>query len=309
MRKLVLIAMACISTASFAQMAKVSSAENIVNLSALGGARANINEAKTMIDEALASPKSNTKAKTYIVAAKVYATLAGMDKDPNGLQQAKEYIQKAIEMDEKGDEKGKGIGKSKKDIENALKGDIRNQAINAGVKGFDKQDFKMAKEAFMTALWANQTGSGDAYSVVGDSAIFYNAALAAMQDKDWPVSAKYFMQCAELNYDGALSLRRANYSYQQMGDSTQMEKTLHKGIELYPSNIDILKELVQFYLTSNRNEEALVYLDQAIQKDPSNGIFYYARGCLYEKIDKNKSIEDYKTAVAKSPKLYNAHYN
>ena len=309
MKKLVLMAVACLSTASYAQMAKVSSADNIVTLSSLGGGRANIDEAKKNIDEALENSKSNTKAKTYVVAAKVYATLAGMGKSEDGLEKAKAFIEKAIQLDQQGDEKGKGVGKSKKDIDIALKDNLYKQAINAGIAGFDKQDYKSAKEAFNFALWSSKTAAGDSYQEMPDSSVFFNAALAAMQDKDWAMSAEYFTKCSELNYDGPLSLRRANYSYQQLGDSAKMEKTLQRGIELYPSNIDILKELIQFYLSSNRNEEALVYINKALEKDPDNGMFYYARGCLNEKIDKDKSISDYQTAIAKNPKIYNAHYN
>lgn len=302
MKKIVLLAAICFTTASYAQTAKVTSADNMLLLQ-------KYDEAKANIDEALANEKSNTKPKTFIVAASVYSKLAAEGKDSEGVNKAKTYIEKAIELDQKGDAKGKGIGKSQKDINNALQTTFFQNAVNAGIRGFDEQNYKLAKTSFATALWAKQTAMGDAYKAVDDSTIIYNTAIAALQDEDWKMGVEYFEKSVEVDYEGPMSVLRANYCLQQLGDSASMESLLHKGFEKYPNSKDILTTLIQFYLSAQRNEEALVYLNQAITKDPENAQFYFARGCLNEKINKDDAIADYNTALSKNPNLFNALYN
>jgi tetratricopeptide (TPR) repeat protein len=88
-----------------------------------------------------------------------------------------------------------------------------------------------------------------------------------------------------------------------------MEKTLKYGFQKYPESKDVLTTLIQYYLSAQRSSEALVYLNQAIEKDPTNVQYYFARGCLNEKIDVEKAIEDYNIALEKDPKFFNALYN
>ena len=41
--------------------------------------------------------------------------------------------------------------------------------------------------------------------------------------------------------------------------------------------------MVDLYMKLNKNEEALKYLDMAIQQDPTNVTYYFAKGALLEK--------------------------
>lgn len=303
MKKLTLmvVALASLSTLGFGQKQKVTLAENSILLQ-------KFDDAKTNIEEAIANEKTATWPKTYLVAADLYGKMAAAGKDDAGIDKAKEYILKAIEFDAVTDAKGKGAFKFKKDITKQLE-QLATQSINAGVKGFDIKNYNMAKKAFITATWANKERLGDQYNMVLDSTLVYNAAIAAMQESDWETAIEYFGKCVEVEYDGPLSVRRITYSLAQLKDTARMEENLKKGFQKYPEDKDILTELIQFYLNAHRNEDALVYLNEAIAKDPSNPQFYFARGCLNEKIDINAAISDYTTAIEKNPSFYNALYN
>ncbi len=295
------LAVAMVAVAANAQKTKVTNAENSLLLQ-------RYDDAKTNIDEALASDKSNTWPKTFVVAADVYSTLDAQSKLDNGLGQAKEYIIKAEELDAKGDEKGKGAGKYEKDIAKVLQ-KFSNNATNVGVNCFNNKNYKGAKEAFVSVIWANQKVAGATYNEVNDSIFFLNAALAAMQEEDYAFAAEYFDKCVTIDYDGPMSTLRANYCYQQLNDTVNIERILQKGFEKYPDNKDILTTLIQHYLTAQKNDEALVYLNQAIEKDSENALFYYARGCLNEKINIDAAVTDYKKAIDIDGKLFNALYN
>ena len=134
MKKLTLIvAMACLATAGYAQKSKIANAKNNLILM-------RYDEAKAAIDEAIANEKTANFVGTYTMAADVYGKLAANGKDTAGIEKAKMYIEKAMELDAKGDAKGKGIGKFQKDIKEScatLAGNAEQSAHNDwGAKKF-----------------------------------------------------------------------------------------------------------------------------------------------------------------------------
>lgn len=302
MKRIALLAVAALAVgAAQAQKPKISQAENMLLLQKYDDAKANI-------DEALAHEKSNTLPRTYIVASEVYATMDANGKLDGGIMKAKEYLQKAQELDQAGDAKGKGKGKNAKEISKTTE-KFANNAINVGVNNFNNKNYVAAKEAFNNVIWAHKQVKGEAYQVVEDSVFYLNTALSAMQAEDYQMAVENFNICFEIDYDGPMSVLRANYCYQQMGDSTNMERTLKAGFEKYPEDKEVLANLIQYYLSSQQNDVALDYLNTAITKDPTNALFFYARGCLNEKINMENAIADYKKAIELKGDLFNALYN
>ena len=128
MKKVLFLAAAAIAAVSAnAQKAKVNMAENAIILQ-------QYDKAKESIDEALQNPKTQEFVKTYIVAAKAYLHLASADS--TNLTKAKEFMLKAVELNEKGDSKGKGIGKFTKDINKAF-GELSGIAENYAGKAYE----------------------------------------------------------------------------------------------------------------------------------------------------------------------------
>ncbi|MBP5420774.1 MAG: tetratricopeptide repeat protein [Bacteroidales bacterium] len=304
MKKIVLVmtALVAASTATWAQKAKVKSAENCVILK-------QFDKAKSDIDEAMVHAKTADDPNTFLTAADVYIECAinGVG-DDDMLDKAKSFIEKAEELDAKGNAKGKNIGKAQKAILKYYQ-QFNGKAQQYGSKAWGDKNFKNAKKAFDYAIWSNKQRLKEAYNEIADTTEIYNSALAAMQEPDYKFAAERFMKTAELGYDGPMSILRANYCFEQMGDSASMEKTLKYGFQKYPESKDVLTTLIQYYLSAQRSSEALVYLNQAIEKDPTNVQYYFARGCLNEKIDVEKAIEDYNIALEKDPKFFNALYN
>ncbi len=289
----------------YAQKGKVTAADSYLTTN-------DAESAKKAIDAALANEKSNTWPKTYIVAAKVYTQLYKEGKDPQGVMKAYDFYKKAIELDAKGNEKGKGKGKYKKDILFALTFFVAD-ITNAGIEAFNKEDYKTAYKAFEAVLKLNNEVERledipeDKMSI--DTAIVYNCALAAYNAKEWDDAEKYFKKTIALGYGGGDAVLLLNQVYVNTKDSTKMGQNLLKGVELYPEDERILTSLIQFYLSSKNNEAALNYLNKAIERDPENASYYYARGVLFESIDKEKSIENYKKAIEIDPKFFNALFN
>lgn len=298
MKKLTLIvATACLATAGYAQKAKVSSAKNMLILQ-------RVDEAKAAIDEAIANPKTESFAGTYTIAADVYGKLGATGKDANGIEQAKTYLQKAMELDAKGDAKGKGIGKFKKDIMESCATFSAN-AEQAAVANWGAKDYRSAMNNFKNVLWANEK-KVENYDMVSDSLIYYNLASAAWLCEEYQTSADFFEKSYQAKYEPQKSLIFASQCYEKLNNNEKREATLKKGFENYPDDKEILQNLINYYITAEKNNEALAYLNEAIKKDPENPQFYYARAFLNEKINPTEAITDYEKSISLDENYFNA---
>ncbi len=304
MKKIILLFISVLTiTTTFAQKGKVTAAESLL-------AEGSTDKAKEAIDLAMTNEKSNTWPKTYIVAAKIYTQLYKDSKDSAGVIKAAEYYEKAIEFDKKGNEKGKQIGRYKKEIGQALVF-FGNELTNAGVEAFNKENYTAAVKAFSSILDLNKNEY--AIAIQGektDTSIIYNAALAAYNGEDWENAEKYFGQAIDLKYGGGDAVLLLDQVYQNAGDSTKMDANLKKGFELYPEDSRILTALINYYLTTKQNDKAFDYLNTAIEKDATNPSFYYARGVLNDN-SKNfdKALADYNKCLELDPEYFNALYN
>ncbi len=301
MKKVLILAISALALTNVAeaQRAKVTQAENMLVLNKL-------DDAKTNIDLALEHEKTKKDVNTYLVASEVYIRLYQQGSDADGLEKAKTYMQTAIELDAKGNEKGKNVNKYLKKINEAL---VKLSGYSEGAAGefWNKKDFKNSELAFAGCIWFNS--HTDNYQEVNDTVLFINSGVAAMQAEDWQYGAEAFIKAGRLNGGGYMSYLRATYCYQQLKDSANIESTLKEGFERYPQEQDMLNSLINYYLQAQKNDEALAYLNSAIEKDPSNPQYYFARGCLKEKTSLLDAVADYKIAVEKDGKFYNALYN
>ncbi len=302
MKRLALFAILIIgASTAFAQKGKVSAANGYRETN-------DLEAAQKAIDVALENEKSKDWPKTYIVAAKVYTDLYKNGQDAEGINKAVEFYKKAIELDQKGDEKGKNIGKFEKEIKLALtffKPDLQN----AGIEGFNTEDFNAALVAFENVLLINDLDMFKAEDPGVDTAIVYNCALAAYNAKNWEKAEQYFKQSIDLKYGGGDAVLLLKQVYDNAGDSLKMGEALQYGFTQYPNDERILTNLIQFYLDSKQNDAALEYLNTAIENDPENPSFYYARGVLYESIEKDKAIENYEKCLEIDDKFFNSLYN
>ncbi|TLX73757.1 hypothetical protein E9993_14470 [Labilibacter sediminis] len=304
MKKTVLFLAAVLTfTVGMAQKGKVTTATTLLD-------QGDVEKAKEAIDEAMANEKSNTWPKTYIVAAKVYSNLAKKGKDDEGVIKAAEFYKKAIELDKKGDAKGKKIGRYKNEIGQSLLL-FSGELTNAGVEAFNKEDFAGAVEAFDGLLELN--ANDYLIAIQGektDTLIIWNIALAAYNGKDWASAEKYFNQSVDLKYGGGDAIILMHQMYTETADSTKMGANLIKGFETYPEDNRILTYLINYYLDTKQNDKALDYLNTAIEGDDTNPSFYYARAVLNDNLKNvDLALEDYKTCLELDSEYFNALYN
>lgn len=278
-----------------AQKSNVRSAKNLIG-------QGKLKEAKVKLDEAFKHEKSKDWEDTYFAYGRL-AQEAGVSENEefnklvdSPFKTAYKNYMKAIELNE--------TLKNAVNIQLPL---LLNAVINKGIKGFQTKDYTAALDDFEFAL---KIGENEIFGGAADTSVTYNAALAAFNGEIYDKAIKHFQTCKELGYGGPDLYLLLKNCYLAKEDSTGATIILQEAFEAYPGNEAVLVHLVNFYLVSGRNEQALEYLAIAKEKDPSNATFYHAEGVLYDKADEpDKAMKAYLKATELNPTYFDTQYN
>ncbi|MEA3446509.1 MAG: tetratricopeptide repeat protein, partial [Bacteroidota bacterium] len=340
MRKLVIVLIACLSVISVnAQKNKVVSAINYLKYGEL-------EKAKVAIDKATVHQKTLNWEKTWWVRGKVYQAINDQcmynqdekfcELSPDAPEITLQAFMKAINLNFK-DEKWhnldilnkesdvKVFAKLMQDPKNLNNWEIAqdilmnrfpglaNIFVNVGVKQFEsklEEENKIAVESFERSLFfSSMTGKID-------TPLYYYTALAAQKSKQYEKAVEYFEQCTKFEY-GEDNDNKAYMFYgmaknnMQLGDTVKYIESLKSGIEKYPdASSSLVTDLINYYLSKDMNQEALDYLEVAIQRSPNNHTYHFAQGSLFDKMGK---FDEAKSSYLKSLKIkadfFDANYN
>ncbi|MBI9066257.1 MAG: tetratricopeptide repeat protein [Salinivirgaceae bacterium] len=285
----------------------VVSAQNSKVQSALNYSKPQYNQldkAQEAIELAIKHEKTQDKAKTWKVRGQVYQAIANSKDEnfqklsDNPLKVAFESYKKALELDEK--------GQLKNEISIQLKF-IGVLMINKGIDYFNTKEFLKAFDVFESSLAIDEIVDPGKI----DTAIIFNAGVAADQGKDFDNAIKYYKKTAELGYEGAKVYGYIANIEKDKGDTVAYVTALKDGISAYPADNTILRvELINYYLNKGMSDLALEYLAKAIEKDPTNHTFYFAQGALYDELkDFENAKASYEKAVEINPEYFDAYYN
>ncbi len=296
---LALFVLISVTYGTFAQMGKVTSALSYIEQGLL-------DKAKEALDQALVNEKSKDNPRTWMAKGKLAQATFSSDnpkfksfyEDP--LQEAVAAYEKALELDTKGA------------IEKQLKLNntyvlLGNDLINQGVQRFEAQDFAGALKSFETCI---KVSSSDLYIAVPDTGIYFNAGLAAFNGKIYDKAIKHFQTCADMGYEGATPYFLIYSCYKEMNDMTNAENTLKAAFEKYPNNQDVILNLVDFYMSTDKLDEAFSYLNMAKSKKENDYTLFWAEGVLYMKQEKyDEAIESLKKSIELKNDEYNTQFN
>ncbi|MBO7432366.1 MAG: tetratricopeptide repeat protein [Salinivirgaceae bacterium] len=294
-----LLMMAAIGTTAAAQSGKVVSATNFVKQKEFAKAKENI-------EMAIQHEKTKEQAKTWMVRGDVYMGIAE-SKDPNvkalsdkPVQVAMESYRKAMALDTKG----------------ALQKQLKNQltfvslsgvVINNAIDYSDKKDYASSLECFEISLEIDSIVE----PTKKDSVVIYNAGWVAEQAKMYSKAKYYYNKSIDIRYNiGQVFVSLANIE-RTLGDTAAFVATLERGIETAPEDSKgIMVELINHYIYKNQADKALSYLDQAIEKDPKNKTYHFAKGSLLDKINKPEEAKQaYEKAIEIDPNYFDPWYN
>jgi tetratricopeptide (TPR) repeat protein len=290
-------------TSMFAQRGKVTSALSLKESGEFLKAFQAIEEA---IDPAnVKSEKSINWPRTWEVRGQILQesfrkNVTGLVEEP--LFTAYESYLKAIELDVE--------SKYSKSIQidlTFLQTDLSNYAIAS----YEKQRFDISLKCFelYLAIGAMPIVNPNAAQTV-DTAIVYNAGLAAYKAQNWNKAIEYFSKSAKYDYNGPASFVFTYKSYLEKGDTLNYINTLKEGFQAYPNDENLLVELINFYIGKGKSDDAIKYIDLAISEKPTNATLYTAKGSMLEKMgDMQGAIDLYKKSIEIDSNQFAPYYN
>ena len=324
-RVLLTVALCVAASASFAQKKVVNEAQSIAR-----GSNADFGEARTLIKGALENPETKDDAKTWYVAGFIEDQQFNAERAKQILgQQPNEpvmyealygilpYFQKAYELDQLPNEKGKVKPKYTKDIKSILSAN-HVYLFNGGAYYFDKQEYKKAYDFFnqyveiseLPMFAGTQTAEKDSTFMT----VQFYAAAAASLAKDSRLAIAALERAKNTPYRQYDVYQYLCYEYGEARtaqDSVMLEKTFEEGMQVFPDSAFFLNNLINTYIYSNRNEKALEMLNVAIQKNPNDANLYNVMGRVYETglKDYANAEKNFQIALEKDPNLTDALSN
>ncbi len=280
MKKLfLLLAIISISLGAMSQKGKVTSALSFIDQGLL-------DKAKVAIDEAMVNEKTKDWFNTYFAKGKLCQASFESDNEKfkslcgtNPLAEAYAAYEKAIALDSKGTIK-------KRIITNMVYNSLAVDLFTQGSQQFSSKDFDGALQSFQTQIEITES---DKFAGAIDTGMYYNAGLAAINSAKYEPAIKYFEKCAEMKYQGIRPYYQIYESYLGMGDTTKAESILIDLPNKFPGDKTVTLQLIDLYLKSGKNEEALKYINLAKQEDQNNYSLYYAAGIMF--LNQNKFDE------------------
>ncbi|WP_321281861.1 tetratricopeptide repeat protein [Marinifilum fragile] len=300
MRKILFILVMILSVSSvFAQKSKVTGAQNYL----ISG---KLDKAKEAIDEGIQNEKCVDYPKAYLIKGKVYQGIfesplpAYKNLERNPLDIAYAAYLKALELDQK----GKMLKPVKIQMTNMIP-DFTNEAVNC----YNNRDYAGALSAFEKVL---EIESMDLFkdNPVVDTAVIFNAGMAAQKAENFEKAIKYYKQSIDYNYGGAKTYAYLSKVLKANDNEKEAVEYIHKGFELFPNDSDMLVELINYYMFGGEPQKAADYLDKAIALDPNNASFYSAKGQLYDKMGElENAVAMYKKSIELDPGKFIPRYN
>lgn len=338
MKKTLLMAvLVLISAGCMAQKANVNKAKSLIM-----SEEADYEQARQLIGAALANDETKNQANTWFVAGLIgYQQNAqankmalinqpvDQDKVGQGLMESYDYWLKAdeIAMTPVLDKKGREVvdTKTRANIAKRMLEYYKNQDfIKYGVHLNEQRDFKGAYNVFMRHLTMSDLPMMQDEKILAQmpkDTIYqqyeYYAALFAIQAQMHPEAIAVLEKLKNGEFE-AIAVNQFLYQeYVEVKDTAASVKVLQDAMVRFPQEPWFLQNLINYYIFSKQEQQAIDYLAQAIEREPNVAEYHLIKGNL----DANQNnveaaLEDYDRAIAINPQLADAyagkgrvHYN
>lgn len=288
--------------------------------------RDDLNEARTLVKQASENAETSANPETWKLmgdignkAFDIERTKAMLGQGANdkamydGLLESYLPYLKADSIGELPDAKGKVKNKYRKDIAAILRAN-HPFYINGGVYYNEQKNYAKAADFFET-YWnipSLQMYEGAKESFVIDSTfqtIKYYAIITTIQAEQHERALKLLERAANEPFIANPAYQESDIyelmasEYINLKDTAKYMETLNIGAKKFPQSKYFIPNLVNVYIRKGETTEALAYLDQAIQNDPTNACdLNSVKGALLsEKGDYVAAEAEYNKALAQDP--------
>lgn len=254
----------------------------------------NLTEAKKYIDLAQSHEDTKDDAKTLAYRGMIYLDYALMAPQlPNNPAFADADAEKMAEEGMNSLKKSKEV-----DSRGTYAGKVDDYANQYRVLLSQMGSAAYGEQKYMEAM-AGLLGAAEFGEVLGivDSSFYYFGGAAAFNAEKWEVAEEAFAKCVDIQYNVGSSAFYFSQSLQKQDKTDEAEAALKDMMAKYPENKDIMIELINLYIDTDRKPEAEKVLTAAIDLDPNNTALIYTSGTIYENMGR---FEDAEAAYTKT---------
>ena len=327
-KTLILAALVLISAGCFAQKANVKKAKNLAlqETPDFSGARAAINEALT-------NEETKDLADTWYTAGLIGYQELSKENEKTYLGQARDekrageavvesfdYWMKAADLAGKKvlDKKGNEVLADKKTyalLQKKVLEYYKNQElVKYGIYLNDQRDFATAYGVFQRHLSIPELSlmqNEKLQKEMPKDSIYdqykYYTAIFAIQAEMHPEAIAVLEEMKDGNYE-AITVNQFLYQeYVNVQDTANYVRVLQDAVVRFPQEPWFLQNLINHYIFSGQEQEAINYLDQAIAREPNVAQYHLIKGNLNEN-QKNyeAALADFDRALAIDPTMADA---
>ena len=327
-KTLIMAALVLISACCFAQKANVKKAKNLAlqETPDFSGARAAINEALT-------NEETKDLADTWYTAGLIGYQELSKENEKTYLGQARDekrageavvesfdYWMKAADLAGKKvlDKKGNEVLADKKTyalLQKKVLEYYKNQElVKYGIYLNDQRDFATAYGVFQRHLSIPELSlmqNEKLQKEMPKDSIYdqykYYTAIFAIQAEMHPEAIAVLEEMKDGNYE-AITVNQFLYQeYVNVKDTANYVRVLQDAVVRFPQEPWFLQNLINHYIFSGQEQEAINYLDQAIAREPNVAQYHLIKGNLNEN-QKNydAALADFDRALAIDPTMADA---
>lgn len=327
-KTLIMAALVLISAGCFAQKANVKKAKNLAlqETPDFSGARAAINEALT-------NEETKDLADTWYTAGLIGYQELSKENEKTYLGQARDekrageavvesfdYWMKAADLAGQKvlDKKGNEVLADKKTyalLQKKVLEYYKNQElVKYGIYLNDQRDFATAYGVFQRHLSIPELSlmqNEKLQKEMPKDSIYdqykYYTAIFAIQAEMHPEAIAVLEEMKEGNYE-AITVNQFLYQeYVNVQDTANYVRVLQDAVVRFPQEPWFLQNLINHYIFSGQEQEAINYLDQAIAREPNVAQYHLIKGNLNEN-QKNyeAALADFDRALAIDPTMADA---
>ena len=302
---------------AFAQIANVKAAEKIAG----SGDKADFNEARRLIKEALANDETKNDPYTWYVAGLIDRENFNVEQKKNLLDASADktpmYVALAnviptwLQVYTLETADGKGKLKYSKKVKEALLVDYQ-QLLNAGSYYFDQKKYAEAADVFDKFLEVKRSplfADEKAVSEIDSQAmnIAYYAIASAYTANEYAKAIEMNKKFGDIALNKKELLQMVAASYLANKDSVGVFPILVEGDKIAPEIPFFLANIVTIYQNQGKEDEAIKYLESKLAANPSDAMALLMTGTLHERTDLKKALEWYYKAAKANPEDFNAN--
>lgn len=293
--------------------------------------KGDVKELQKMVDKIIVDPSTKNDPDTWYVSGRVQQRKAEQQMEKaylrkpydtltiyNSVLNMTQYFLRCDSLAQLETKPGK-INKYRKDMQQSIladKGNLLNGGIyyyNHATEG-DTVNLSKARDFFGTYVDATMSDMFALDNLLPRDSVFsqvaYYASLAAVRIGDYPSVLKYAPYAEDDATVGQYAMEFLAQAYKQNGNTTAWVETLKRAIEKHPQDDYFFANLIDYYGSQDKYDEALEFANGMLAKAPGNYYYLFVKGFLYHSMKRyNDALAYYKRSIKANPDYAEAYSN